>query len=357
MQLGGGGDSHNPWAYDEDAARIYARPRAPAHAARPLPRRAPPRRGDDRRAVDSIAAPPVPERRGGLCVRRHRVPARPEPARRARRRGGRDGAPRPPPAGRLDELVRRRARLRPGRRHLERAARRAAGVRDRQRVGAALQRGARHPRPDDRGGHRRSRHRARRRSALVSGARRRRFFGAVVLRVAVGRRAPNGGLRQRAPPLVPRRRAGRLRDPRISSPARSSRRAPASPRSRPRPTRARRRRRCSQSPRCAIGSGSGSRPAPGRSPSSADAGNIPLSARGSRHYLRGMAENRLAREASPYLLQHADNPVDWYPWGPEALEKAQARGQADPALHRLRGLPLVPRDGARVVRGPATSRR
>src|SRR5579884_1788036 len=33
--------------------------------------------------------------------------------------------------------------------------------------------------------------------------------------------------------------------------------------------------------------------------------------------------NRLAREASPYLQQHADNPVDWYPWGPEALEKAR----------------------------------
>jgi uncharacterized protein len=33
--------------------------------------------------------------------------------------------------------------------------------------------------------------------------------------------------------------------------------------------------------------------------------------------------NRLAREASPYLLQHANNPVDWYPWGPEALERAR----------------------------------
>src|SRR5262245_40977480 len=32
--------------------------------------------------------------------------------------------------------------------------------------------------------------------------------------------------------------------------------------------------------------------------------------------------NRLARETSPYLLSHAHNPVDWYPWGPEALEKA-----------------------------------
>jgi uncharacterized protein len=34
--------------------------------------------------------------------------------------------------------------------------------------------------------------------------------------------------------------------------------------------------------------------------------------------------NRLAGETSPYLLQHAFNPVDWYPWGPEALERAGA---------------------------------
>ena len=34
--------------------------------------------------------------------------------------------------------------------------------------------------------------------------------------------------------------------------------------------------------------------------------------------------NRLAGETSPYLLQHAENPVDWYPWGPEALERARA---------------------------------
>ncbi|MDP8900395.1 MAG: thioredoxin domain-containing protein, partial [Actinomycetota bacterium] len=33
--------------------------------------------------------------------------------------------------------------------------------------------------------------------------------------------------------------------------------------------------------------------------------------------------NRLAQETSPYLLQHKDNPVDWYPWGEEALEKAR----------------------------------
>jgi uncharacterized protein YyaL (SSP411 family) len=34
--------------------------------------------------------------------------------------------------------------------------------------------------------------------------------------------------------------------------------------------------------------------------------------------------NRLAEETSPYLLQHSDNPVDWYPWGPQAQERARA---------------------------------
>ena len=33
--------------------------------------------------------------------------------------------------------------------------------------------------------------------------------------------------------------------------------------------------------------------------------------------------NRLAGETSPYLRQHADNPVDWYPWGEEAFERAR----------------------------------
>ncbi|HWR20680.1 MAG TPA: DUF255 domain-containing protein, partial [Verrucomicrobiae bacterium] len=32
--------------------------------------------------------------------------------------------------------------------------------------------------------------------------------------------------------------------------------------------------------------------------------------------------NRLITEASPYLRQHAKNPVDWYPWGKEALSRA-----------------------------------
>src|SRR5512147_1729121 len=33
--------------------------------------------------------------------------------------------------------------------------------------------------------------------------------------------------------------------------------------------------------------------------------------------------NHLSHEHSPYLLQHAENPVEWYPWGPEALDKAR----------------------------------
>src|SRR6185312_14186162 len=40
--------------------------------------------------------------------------------------------------------------------------------------------------------------------------------------------------------------------------------------------------------------------------------------------------NRLAAETSPYLQQHRDNPVDWYPWGEEAL--ARARSEDMPIL-------------------------
>ena len=34
--------------------------------------------------------------------------------------------------------------------------------------------------------------------------------------------------------------------------------------------------------------------------------------------------NKLKSEKSPYLLQHQDNPVDWYPWGDEAFQKAKS---------------------------------
>ncbi len=42
---------------------------------------------------------------------------------------------------------------------------------------------------------------------------------------------------------------------------------------------------------------------------------------------RSMHSNRLINESSPYLLQHAHNPVDWYPWGEEALQKAKTKNK------------------------------
>ncbi len=38
--------------------------------------------------------------------------------------------------------------------------------------------------------------------------------------------------------------------------------------------------------------------------------------------------NRLICEKSPYLLQNAHNPVDWYPWGPEVFQKAARESKA-----------------------------
>ena len=42
-------------------------------------------------------------------------------------------------------------------------------------------------------------------------------------------------------------------------------------------------------------------------------------------YVRNQQQvpNRLIKESSPYLIQHANNPVDWHPWGEEAFEKAK----------------------------------
>ena len=37
--------------------------------------------------------------------------------------------------------------------------------------------------------------------------------------------------------------------------------------------------------------------------------------------------NRLANETSPYLLQHKDNPVDWWPWSQEAFDEARRLGK------------------------------
>ena len=56
--------------------------------------------------------------------------------------------------------------------------------------------------------------------------------------------------------------------------------------------------------------------------------------------------NRLNDETSPYLLQHADNPVDWHPWGEEAFRLARAQDKPILAQHWLQRLPLVSCDGA-----------
>uniref|UniRef100_A0A0E0N7B9 Spermatogenesis-associated protein 20-like TRX domain-containing protein n=1 Tax=Oryza rufipogon TaxID=4529 RepID=A0A0E0N7B9_ORYRU len=57
---------------------------------------------------------------------------------------------------------------------------------------------------------------------------------------------------------------------------------------------------------------------------SSSGGASSSSSSGERHGV-GRSPNRLAAEHSPYLLQHAYNPVDWYPWGEEAFEKARRK--------------------------------
>ena len=59
--------------------------------------------------------------------------------------------------------------------------------------------------------------------------------------------------------------------------------------------------------------------------------------------------NLLSGETSPYLLQHAHNPVHWRPWSADALAEAKRRDCPILLVDRLRRLPLVPCDGARVV--------
>ena len=61
--------------------------------------------------------------------------------------------------------------------------------------------------------------------------------------------------------------------------------------------------------------------------------------------------NALAHETSPYLLQHRDNPVDWLPWGEEALRRARELDRPLLVSIGYSALPLVPRHGARVLRG------
>ena len=66
--------------------------------------------------------------------------------------------------------------------------------------------------------------------------------------------------------------------------------------------------------------------------------------------------NRLGGAASAYLRSAAHQPVDWYPWSDEAFAAARAADRPDPPRHRRGVVPLVPRDGRRVVRGPGPGR-
>jgi uncharacterized protein YyaL (SSP411 family) len=66
--------------------------------------------------------------------------------------------------------------------------------------------------------------------------------------------------------------------------------------------------------------------------------------------IKSTKSNRLASETSPYLLQHADNPVDWYPWGTEAFDAAKRKQQTHPAFCWICCLPLVSRHGPRKFR-------
>ena len=47
--------------------------------------------------------------------------------------------------------------------------------------------------------------------------------------------------------------------------------------------------------------------------------------KGGDHMCINKKSNRLINEKSPYLLQHANNPIDWYPWGEEAFANAKAQ--------------------------------
>lgn len=59
--------------------------------------------------------------------------------------------------------------------------------------------------------------------------------------------------------------------------------------------------------------------------------------------------NKLINEKSPYLLQHAYNPVDWYPWNEEAFKKSKRRRQTGFSFNWLFNLSLVSCNGTRII--------
>ncbi|WIB35589.1 DUF255 domain-containing protein [Curtobacterium sp. MCJR17_043] len=58
-----------------------------------------------------------------------------------------------------------------------------------------------------------------------------------------------------------------------------------------------------------------------------------------------MNDNRLGSAVSPYLRQHATNPVDWREWGSRGVRRGARAGRPRPGVDRVRHLPLVPRHG------------
>lgn len=63
----------------------------------------------------------------------------------------------------------------------------------------------------------------------------------------------------------------------------------------------------------------------------------------------GSAANQLIDEKSPYLLQHAYNPVKWHPWEDEVFLEARRKDVPAFSQYWLFYLPLVPCDGGRVL--------
>ena len=66
--------------------------------------------------------------------------------------------------------------------------------------------------------------------------------------------------------------------------------------------------------------------------------------------------NSLSKASSAYLRSAMHQPIQWNEWGEEAFATAQAGKQAHPARYRCGLVPLVSRDGRRVVRGPRSWR-
>ena len=64
-----------------------------------------------------------------------------------------------------------------------------------------------------------------------------------------------------------------------------------------------------------------------------------------------MYTNRLINSRDPYLLLHAHNPVDWYPWGSRGARQGKTGEQADLSLDRVQHLLLVSRRRAHDLFG------